>query len=301
MISSLNPTAQQFLDNLNQIGNALSTAQEQVSTGLKVTQVSDAPDSISLLLEAHANLASTQQTLSNSGRVTTEDNAGEQALETATPAFDQVQTLAAEGANSTQTAAGNAALAQQVNSILQQFVGLASTKIESRYIFAGNQDQQIPYTYDATQTPPVSVYGGSASTRAVQDTNGTNIPVALTAQQIFDSADPTTNVFKSLENLSSALGSNNAAGIQAALNGLPAVSQYLNTQLAFYGNVQDQLASATNSGQTLQTQQQAQVANLQDADATQSILQFTQAQIQQQAALQSEAQVPRSTLFNFLS
>jgi flagellar hook-associated protein 3 FlgL len=301
VISSLNPRAQQFLDNLNHISDALSTAQEQISTGLKVTQVSDAPDSVSLLLQAHANLALTRQTLSNLGRVTTEVNAAEQALETATTTFDKVQTIASEGASSTQTAAGNGGLAQQVNSILQQFVGLASTKIEGRYIFAGNQDQKIPYTYDATQAPPVSAYGGSASTRTVQDTNGTSIPVALTAQQIFDSADPATNVFTALQNLNSALASNNTAAIQAALNGLPAVSQYLNTQLAFYGNVQVQLAAATNSGQTLQTQQQGQVANLQDADETQSILNFTQAQIQQQAALQSEAQVPRSTLFNFLS
>ena len=301
MITSLNPTAQQFLDNLNQISNALSTAQEQISTGLRVTQVSDAPDSISLLLEAHANLASTQQTLSNLGRVTTEVNAGEQALETATTTFDKVQTIASQGATSTQTASGNAGLAQQVNSILQQFVGLAATKNENRYIFGGNQDRQIPYTFDATQTPPVSAYGGSASTRNVQDTNGTNIAVALTAQQIFDSIDPTTNVFTSLENLSAALASNDTAAIQTSLNGLGKVSQYLNTQLAFYGNVQNQLTTATSSAQTLQTRQQAQVANLQDADLTQAILEFTQSQTQEQAALQSEAQIPRSTLFNFLS
>ena len=301
MISSLNPTAQQFLDNLNQISDAMTEAQEQVSTGLKIAQVSDAPDSISLLLQAHANLASTQQTLTNLGLVTTEVNAGEQALSTATTIFDQVQTLAAEGATSTQTAAGNASLAQQVNSLLQQFVGLSATKINNRYIFAGDEDQQIPYTYDATQTPPVSAYAGSASTRNVQDANGTNIPIALTAQQIFDSADPSTNVFSALENLSTALSTNNASAIQTSLNGLPAVSQYLNTELAFYGNVQDQLSAATTYAQTLQTQQQADVANLQDADVTQSILELTQAQTQQQAALQSEGQLPRSTLFNFLS
>jgi flagellar hook-associated protein 3 FlgL len=301
LIASLNPAAQQFLDNVNQIGDAMTTAQQQVSTGLKIAQVSDAPDSISLLLQAHADLASTQQTLTNLGLVATEVNTGEEALENATTMFDQVQTLAADGANTLQTASGNADLAQQVNSLLQQFVGLSATRINNRYIFAGDQDQQIPYTYDATQTPPVSAYGGSASTRDVQDANGTSIPVALTAQQIFDSTDPSTNVFTSLENLSTALASNNTAAIQTSLNGLPAVSEYLNTQLAFYGNVQDQLTASTSYGQTLQTQQQADVANLQDADVTQSIEELTQAQTQQQAALQSDALLPRSTLFNFLS
>jgi flagellar hook-associated protein 3 FlgL len=301
MIPSLNPAAQQFLDNLNQISTDMTTAQEQVTTGLKVTQVSDAPDSISLLLQAHANLASTQQTISNLNLVTNEVNAGEQALQNAVSLFDQVQTLAAEGATSTQTAAGNASLSQQVNTLLQEMVGLANTQNDNRYLFAGDEDQQIPYTYNASQNPPVSAYGGSASTRQIADATGNTFPVALTAQQIFDSSNPATNVFTSMENLSAALASNNTAAIQNIVNGLPQVAQYLNTQLAFYGNVQDRLQSATNDAQTLQTQQQTEVANLQDADLTQSIMEMTQAQTQQEAALESEAQIPRTTLFNFLS
>jgi len=301
MIPNLNPAYQQFVDNLNQIGDALTAAQEQVSSGLKITQVSDAPDSISLLLEAHANLAFTQQTITNLGLVTTEVNTGEQALENAVSLFDQVQTLAAQGANTTQTAAGNATLAQQVNSLLQEMVGLANTQNDNRYIFAGDQDQQIPYTYNPNQNPPVSAYGGSASTRQIADATGSTFPVALTAQQIFDSSNPADNVFTSMENLSAALASNNITAIQTAVNGLPQVAQYLNTQLAFYGNVQDRLTTATTDAQNLQAQQQTEVANLQDADLTTAIMDLTQAQTQQEAALESEAQIPRTTLFNFLS
>ena len=300
MITNLKPSTQEFLNNLNQISQAMINAQRQITTGLKVTQVSDAPDSISLLLEAHAGLATTQQTLSNLNRVTVEVNAGESALENAVTLFDQAQTYAAQGATSTQTAAGNLTLSQQVNTLLQQFVGLTDSKVENRYIFAGDQDQQIPYTYTAGNNPPVSAYAGSASTRQAADASGNTFPVALTAQQVFDSADPTTNVFTTLENLSAALASNNTTTIQTVLDGMPKVAQYLNTQLAFYGNTQNRLAAATTSAQNLLTQQQAQVANLQDADMTQSILELTQAQTQQQAALQSEAQIPRQSLFNFL-
>jgi flagellin-like hook-associated protein FlgL len=48
------------------------------------------------------------------------------------------------------------------------------------------------------------------------------------------------------------------------------------------------------------TQLQTQISGLQDADETQSILQLTQAQTEQQAALQSFQQIPRTTLFDFL-
>jgi flagellar hook-associated protein 3 FlgL len=301
MLSSLNAAAQQFLTNLTEINQRTAQAELQISSGLKITQVSDAPDSIALLLEADANLSATNQTLTNLGQVKTEVDAGEQALETAAGIFDNVQTLGAEGNTDTQTAAGRTTIAQQLNSLLQEMVGLAGTNVGGRYIFAGNADQQIPYIYTAGAANPVSAYLGSASTRVAQYPNGTTFPVALTAQQIFDSASPATNVFSAIENLSTALQNNNSAAIATAVDGLAGVGSYLNSQLAFYGNTQDKVADATNFGNTLQVQLQTQISNLQDANLTESILNLTQDQTQEQAALQSEASLPRKTLFDYLA
>jgi flagellar hook-associated protein 3 FlgL len=300
MLSSLDPASAQFLNNLNNISDRMMRAQQQISTGLKISQVSDAPDSISLLLQARANLHSTQQTLTNLGRVKTEVDAGEQALQSAVTLFDKVQTLGAEGNTDTQTAAGRADLAQQIDSALQQMAGLAGTAVEGRYIFSGDADQQVPYTYTPGQTPPLSAYLGSSSTRLVQHPNGTTFSVALTAQQIFDSADPTTNVFQAMQNLSTALKNNDSAAIQASVSGLSKVSEYLNSQLATYGNIQNKVADATDFGQTLELQLKTQISNLEDADLTGAILELTQSQTQQQAALESRARLPRTTLFDFL-
>lgn len=300
MVSSLNPQSQQFLNDINQISNQMNQAQTQLSTGLKVNVVSDDPDVISTLLQARANLNTAQQISTNLGQVSTEVNTGEQALESATSLYDQVQTLSAEGTTGTQTASGRAAIAQQLQSIEQQMVGLANTQVNNRYIFSGDTDQTQPYTFDITQPDPVSAYQGSASTRTIQAADGTTFPVALTAQQIFDSADPTTNVFTSINNMVTALNNNDQTALQTANAALPAVSTYLNSQLAFYGTAQDAVTNATNSAATLTTQLQTQISGLQDADETQSILQLTQAQTEQQAALQSFQQIPRTTLFDFL-
>jgi flagellar hook-associated protein 3 FlgL len=300
MVSSLNPQSQEFLTNINRIAAQMTEAQTQLSTGLKVNVVSDNPDIISTLLQARANLNSAQQIGTNLGQVTTEVNTGEQALENATTLYDQVQTLSAEGATSTQTASGRATIAQQLQSIEQQMVGLANTQVNNRYIFAGDTDQTQPYTFDSTQTDPVSAYQGSASTRTIQAADGTMFPVALTAQQIFDSTDPTTNVFTSINNMVAALNANDQTAIQTANAALPNVSTYLNSQLSFYGNAQDSVTAATTSASNMVTQLQTQISGLQDADETQSILQLTQAQTEQQAALQSFQQIPRTTLFDFL-
>ncbi len=301
MITSLSPSAQQFLNNITRISSRMQQAQQQLSTGLKMTQVSDVPDQVSILLQARASLSSTQQIQSNLSRFTTETDAGEQALQSAVTLFDQVQTLAAEGNTSTASADTRNMLAGQAGTALEQMVGLAGTQVEGRYIFSGNSDQQAPYTLDSSQNPPVlSGYLGSDSTRLAQHPNGGTFSVAATAQTIFDSADPSTNVFSAIQNLQTALANNDSAGIQTAMGGLSGVSSYLNRQLAFYGTAQDKLSEATDYGQTLATQLQTQIGNLQDADMSTAIENMTEAQTQQTAALESRAQLPRTTLFDYL-
>ncbi|HEY7333798.1 MAG TPA: hypothetical protein VH639_02865 [Bryobacteraceae bacterium] len=300
MLSNLNPTTQRFINALNGIADTLQQAQLQISSGLKVNQVSDAPDSISALLAARASLSAAQQNQSNLGRFKAEADGGEQALQTAVQLFDQVQTLGAEGDTDTADATTRSVLAQQLGAILQQMGNLANTSVEGRFIFSGDSDQQAPYNINLSQTNPVSVYMGAAATRVAQYPNGNTFPVAETAQTIFDSANPATNVYSAITGLMAALNSNNDTAIQASVSGLSQVGDYLNTQLAFYGNVQDNIAQATDDGQALQTQLQTQISNLQDADVTSSITELTQAQTQEQAALQSEALIPRTTLFDFL-
>jgi flagellar hook-associated protein 3 FlgL len=301
MITGLNSGNQKFVDNLRRITDRLNNDQLQISSGLRMRQVSDSPDQVSVLLQARAALSSSQQISSNLGNVKSEVDMGEQTLQSAVQLFDQVQTLAAQGSTGTQTAAARATLAQQLQSIEQQYVGLANTSIEGRFIFSGDGDQTQPYTYDITQTNPVSPYQGALSTRVALHPNGTTFPVALTAQQIFDSADPTTNVFGALSGLITALKNNDQAATLTSMDGLAKVAQHLNNQLAFYGTTQSKIDSAIDFAASQQTSLKSEISGLQDADISASILDMTQTETQQQAALQSKAQIPRSTLFDFLA
>jgi flagellin-like hook-associated protein FlgL len=75
----------------------------------------------------------------------------------------------------------------------------------------------------------------------------------------------------------------------------------VNQQLAFYGTTQDNLQSAATFATTQQTQLQAQIGTLQDANESAVIEDMTQAQTQLQAALSSKADIPKTTLFDFMS
>jgi flagellar hook-associated protein 3 FlgL len=301
MINSLDSSAQGFLTGVNQIQQRAQRAQQELTTGLKINTVSDAPDQIAILWQTRSSLDQVQQINSNLGRVKTEVDTAQGVLQSAVTLVERAQSLGTQGANGTTTAQTRQALANELGSVLQQLVASANTTVEGRYIFSGNSDQQAPYSIDLTQSSPISAYQGSSGTRQVQGPDGSLFSVGQTAQQIFDSSNTQQGVFVSINNLREALLNNDDAGTLSAVADVKTAGTYLNQQLAFYGTVQNRVASGLDFGQNYQTQLQTQLGGIQDADETQAITELTQAQTQLQAALVSRAQLPRKSLFDFLA
>lgn len=300
MIEFFDPVNQMFLSGMARIQTRQQRAQQQLTTGLRINSISDDPDQIANLMQVRSTLSQTQQISSNLGRVKTETDTAEVALENAVKMLDSVSTLAAEAQPNLQTAAARSQIAGEIGADLQQMVGMANTSVEGRFVFSGDADQTQPYSIDMTQAYPVSAYAGSAATRQIRHPDGSLFQISRTARDIFDSTDPTTNVFMAMNGLRTALLNNDQAGIESSISSLKNASIYLNGQLAFYGAVQNRVNSAIDFAANLTTQLQAEQSGIQDADLTASITELTQASTQQQAALAAEKQMPRTSLFDYL-
>jgi flagellar hook-associated protein 3 FlgL len=300
MISPLDGSSTAFLNSMEQISRRLDRAQRQLSSGVRVANISDDPDHIATLLQAKGDLESAQQIQANLGRAKTECDTAEQALESAVKLVERARVLGAQGASSTTTTDGRAAAGAEVGAIMEQLVALTRTTVEGRYVFSGDTDQQAPYTIDLTKQPPVSAYAGAAVTREIQHPNGTRFTIARTAQQIFDAPDPTQSVFQSLDSLRTALNADDLNGVNNAVTNVAKALTYLNSQVSAYGAIQNKIAGATDFGNNLQLQLKTHISTLQDADMTEAILELTQATTQQNAALQARAKAPRTTLFDYL-
>jgi len=127
----------------------------------------------------------------------------------------------------------------------------------------------------------------------------------MTAQDLFDNRDsgdnPTPqNVFAALAGLTQALQSGNSSNVETALSTLQTAYNYLNQQQAFYGSVENRVATSLNLANKFQLQDQTQLSNLQDADIPSVTVELTQATTGLNAAMAAEAQRPRSTLFDYL-
>jgi flagellar hook-associated protein 3 FlgL len=306
MIPSVNPAAQLFLADLSRVQSQIDTAQRQISSGLKISDPSDAPDELEGLMRVRADLARNQQVSNNLTEVKSEVDTSEQALQTATQIMDRVSTLAAQGVNSTATAAGRQSIAQEVTGLLQQLVGLSQASVQGRYVFSGDQSQSPAYRLNLNAPNGVDRLVTTAATRQIADATGVSFTVAMTAQDIFDHRNPddstaADNVFAAVNSLRVSLQNNDQAGISNALNSLHTANAYLNTQLSFYGTVQNRIQDAQDYSSRYQVQLQTDLSNIQDADITQAALALTQGNTQLNTALAAEAKIPHTSLFDFLA
>ncbi len=305
MISSINASDQIFLAGVDRIQEQISTANQQLTSGFKVSVASDAPDQIDDLLQLSADRAQNNQIQSNLGMEQTNAQAADGALGSAIQLMDNATQLAGEGANTTETATSLQALAQQVASLQTEMVSISQTQVQGRYIFSGDLDQSPSYQLDLAAPDGVDQLSNAASTRQIQNPEGGTFSPSMTAQQIFasqnaDGSDAGGNVFAALNNLRLALLNNDQAGITTAQSDIQQASTQLNTAQSFYGNVEDTITSATNYGTTYGTQLTTEISGIRDADATSAALQLTESTTQLQAAFQAQGKMPTSSLFDYL-
>jgi flagellar hook-associated protein 3 FlgL len=299
MISQLNASTRQFLLNLDRIKARGEKAQQQMSSGRRISSVSDEPVRVGAILSTGAELQRVSQVAENLNLVKAEVDTGEQALESAVKSMEQARTLGLNGANSLRTAAERGTLAMQVKNVLEQMVSLAGSAQAGRYLFSGDSEQTAPYQVDLSQPNGVTPYAGSASTRRVEDASGTTFPVGLTAEEIFD--DPGgSSVFAAVNQLRVALEANDQTGVQAALPALQAAQNHLNVQLARFGNMQNTVTSAIDAAAKKRVSVTTALSGLADADIVEAALDFQNATLQQQAAMSARSMVPRRSLFDYL-
>jgi len=305
MYTTLNAQSLLFLANLARTQQDMNTATAELSSGLAVTEASDSPDQVDLLLQLRANLQQNTQIQTNLTLAQADASTADSTLNAAASLMDTAVQLATEGANSTQTAESRASMAVQAQSLLSEMVAYSQTQVSGNYIFSGDDNQSPAYQMDLTSPTGVDQLSDAPATKEIQNPAGGSFPAYLTAQQIFDDQNSdgspaTDNVFAGLFNLYTALTNNDQAGCAAAVTQLQAGADHLGDMDAFYGNVEDQITQANTFAASYATQLQTQISNIQDADIPAVASELTQDQVQEQAAMESQAELPTKTLFDYL-
>ena len=296
------PDAQtgKFLSDMTRLNRRLEKAQFEITSGRRINFVSDSPNDVPRLLEMRSELNATGQVRTNLGRVRSEVDTAEQALQHAVSLMDRALTLGTQGASDVASADQRLTLSGEIGATLQQLASASAASSEGRFLFAGDSDQFVPYTVDIALDSPMSLYNGSDSSRQVMHPSGTLFAVAKTGVEIFDNADPAKNVFQALNTLRLALRDNDSAAVRDGLAATRSAATHLNNMLAYYGTVQNQVAEATDFAHKQELRLKTQIGSVENADLTAAILELNQTKFQQETALSAQSRMGRISLFDYL-
>lgn len=167
---------------VQQSQQALSTALQQVSTGLRVTKPSDDPGASASMVASLTNSANVDQYTSNVSSVQAQMQTADSALNSVITALNSAVTVASAGATGTSNAANDQALAAQAQGILSNVISQANTSFQGVYLFAGSASSTPPFVAAST------TYTSEIGTAAVPLTTAT----ALTAGSVTTISDAQT-------------------------------------------------------------------------------------------------------------
>jgi flagellar hook-associated protein 3 FlgL len=179
--------SQAFINSLEQQQSALATTQQEISTGLKFTQASQAPAAASQSLDIQATIDQVTQYSTNSNLAQSRLSIEDSNLGTLTNTLQRVRDLAVQAANATQTSETRASIATEIQQQLDGVLQIANAQDGSgQYLFSGT----------ATGTTPFSDSGGTFSYAGNQTQRFVQIG---TSRQIAD-GDTGTRVFQQIRN-----------------------------------------------------------------------------------------------------
>jgi flagellar hook-associated protein 3 FlgL len=275
-----------LLASIEQAQQNQQTAIQQMSTGRSVNNLSDNPAAAAGLVGNNALSSENDQFLTNVSDVQGKLQTADSALSNATQLLTTAITVGAQGANGTLSASDRQALAQQVQGLQQQMLGLANTAYEGVYIFGGTNVSAPPFAQDASSASGVQ-YNGNSDVTSVQIAEGTSVQTNVAGSQLFLNSGG--NVFSALNDLANALTSGN--GIAAANTEVQQAFSQLTTQRITYGNGLSQLQSSQNFLNQEQVNLSTQQNQLVGANLTAVVANESQGQVDLQAALSATGQV----------
>ncbi len=305
MLQNLDPIREQFLADLSSLNARIAKTQAQLTSGVRISKPSDDPSAVGDVLQLQSDIGRITQVTANLTNVKNEVDSASGVVQDSVSLLDQARSLAAQGASDTLPASARPALAAQAEQILSALVNASRATFDGRYLFSGDNPSQPAYDVNLANANGVDRLLTAPATRIIQDSGGVGFAVSKTAQDLFDHRNPddslaSDNVFAAVNSLRVALLNNDSAGVAAAAASIQKAQDYLSTQGAFYGAVQNRITNALDIAQKFQLQWKTQLSSERDTDVAAAATDLTQEQLSQQAAMQAQASVPRTTLFDFL-
>lgn len=150
---------------MEQAQQALATATQQLSTGLRVNQPSDDPAAAAEMVQSLASSARIDQYTSNITAALSQMQTADSAIASMVTSLNRAITIGTGSANQIESQGDRQGAANEVAGILSGIVALGNTNFQGRYIFGGSETSIHPFaSASATYAQPSGSSSVSAST-----------------------------------------------------------------------------------------------------------------------------------------
>jgi flagellar hook-associated protein 3 FlgL len=282
---------QTALSGMDSSSSRLNDLTRMSSTGVKVDAPSDDPAAYSRIVQDDGQitrLTARQSTLDlASGNL----NLADTSLSSASDLVLQAHSIALQMANGSENASDRASAALQITGIRQQLIAIANTQGPGGdYLFGGTKTDTPPFD------PTTGAFSGNAGVINVEVADGVTAASNASGSQAFTAAGG-SDVFADLANLSTALSSNNMAGISTGVSQLDADRSQVVGARVNVGIMTNRLTSASDViGNTLTQVKTARSADA-DIDAPTVLSELTATQTAYEQALAVTKQILSLTSF----
>jgi flagellar hook-associated protein 3 len=172
---------------LTQTAEDLAKANAVVSSGKRISKLSDDPIGVVQVLSLKESLSNMDQLSRNISTAQNWLNVGETALGSVKTTITDMKTLCVQMANGTMDASDRSNAAAQVEGALEQVVSLANTQVNGQYLFAGTNTAIQPFEIqkDANGNPTGVAYSGNDASFNVKIGKNTSVQVGQSGQAVF--------------------------------------------------------------------------------------------------------------------
>ena len=280
-----------LLRDLERISERMQEAQNQITSGKKLSRPSDDPAAASDVVRINAEKGEISQYLKSVATGKARLDFGDTVLDSVERMTERIRDL---GLLSQNGLAPIAAYTTEIQGLRDQIFAAANSTFEGQFIFGGSRSDSSPYVL---QSNGLITYAGNSDAVKLQIGRSSTLQTQLPGDEVFSGA---VNIFTTIDDLLTAIKTGDKAGTIAQTTNLEQCYQTLGISRA-------RLGSLVNVAQTVESElgrfdlaRTEHLMRLEDADLPTALTEFTKNQTALQAATAVGARISNISILDYL-
>ena len=292
-----NTLSEGIIRQIQQLGSSQAKLQTQVATGQRIFQPEDDPSAVGRVLNLESEQREIAQYVRNADRALEISQASFSGLQQIKKVTDRATEIGTLGTGAISDASARA-YASELDQLIEQTLQLSNTTFRNDYLFAGTAVDTPPYvaTRGADGKVTSVAYTGNADRAAIQLSE----TAAITPGTTGATNSGLGALLNQLVAMRDALTANNATGVTAAQTGLLASEDLIVSALAEHGGVEMRIAANRAQLYDRTDNLESLVSAEADIDLPTTIVRLNQSQTDEQAPLQSAANIMQISLLDYV-